>query len=202
MTNTLRHLRLVIASPSDVDKERDSVEQSVNKLNRMIFNHKGFHLDVSRWETDSAPNFHILGPQGRIDEELDVASSDFIVGLFWSRFGSPTMGEKSGTAHELKTAFACWQKNGKPQIMVYFCTADLPPPRTVEEGEQRTELVRFQQNFPKEGTWWTYKDRNSFSALFEEHLSRNFNKLISEFEATEKTSEKEKNVKKKIEKSV
>ena len=63
-------LRVVVASPGDVQPERDVVPEVLEELNRSVCRDRGIRLEVVRWETDSHPGFHQLGPQGLIDPIL------------------------------------------------------------------------------------------------------------------------------------
>jgi hypothetical protein len=45
---------------------------------------------VIQWEADTHPSFHALGPQGLIDEVLEIESADLLIGILWHRLGTPT----------------------------------------------------------------------------------------------------------------
>jgi hypothetical protein len=51
-------LGIVVASPGDVQPERDCVEGIAAELNRGLADVQGVRLDVVRWETDSFPGFN------------------------------------------------------------------------------------------------------------------------------------------------
>lgn len=97
-----RILRIVVASPSDVQAERDSVAAVVEDLNNGIAEDRGLRLVVSRWETDAYPGFHPEGPQGLIDPILSIEECDVLIGIFWKRFGTPIRDARSGTEHEFR----------------------------------------------------------------------------------------------------
>ena len=48
-----RTLRIVVASPSDVQAERDLLPGIIDELNRGIAADRGLRLELSRWETDA-----------------------------------------------------------------------------------------------------------------------------------------------------
>lgn len=54
----------MVASPGDVQSERDRLANIVDELNDGIAAVCGLQLLPSRWETDSFPGFHPQGPQG------------------------------------------------------------------------------------------------------------------------------------------
>lgn len=166
----LQILRIVVASPSDVQAERNTVQKVIDELNRGVAADRGLSLSLSLWETDAYPGFHPEGPQGLIDPILRIEDCDILIGIFWKRFGTPTKGAQSGTEHEFKTAFEAWKQNQRPQIMVYFSQKPYLP-RSSEEATQWAKVLEFQQGFPREGLWWSYKNRTQFGELVRNHLT-------------------------------
>jgi tetratricopeptide (TPR) repeat protein len=164
-------LRIVVASPSDVQPERDAVQAVADELNRGIAKDRALRLEVGRWETDAYPGLHVDGPQGLIDPILRIEDCDVLIGIFWKRFGTPTMGAKSGTEHEFRTAYEAWQKNQRPQIMVYF-NGKAYAPKSRDETDQWGLVLEFKKDFPKEGLWWPYKGKAEFEKLLRNHLTQ------------------------------
>ena len=163
-------VRIVVASPSDVQGERDALPGVLDELNRGIAAERGLRLELTRWETDAYPGFHPDGPQGLIDPILRIEECDVLIGIFWKRFGTPTKDAKSGTEHEFRRAYDAWQQQQRPQIMVYF-NQKAYAPKTSAELEQWQQVVKFQENFPKEGLWWPYKTKAQFEKLTRTHLT-------------------------------
>jgi hypothetical protein len=59
----LKPIRVVVASPGDVEAERNRLAAVIDELNSE-FESKGCILRLYRWETDANPGFHASGPQG------------------------------------------------------------------------------------------------------------------------------------------
>ena len=167
---TMRTLHVILASPSDVQPERDVLPNVMEELNRGMGAVLGIDLKFYRWETDAYPGFHPEGPQGLIDPILRIDDCDLLIGIFWKRFGTPTKNAGSGAEHEFLTAYEAWKKAGRPQIMMYFKEA-LYSPKTREETEQWGKVLDFKANFPKEGLWRPFKTTNQFKELVRQHLS-------------------------------
>ncbi len=167
---TMRALRVVLASPSDVQPERDILPSVIEELNRDMGTLLDIDLKLYRWETDAYPGFHPEGPQGLIDGILQIDDCDVLIGIFWKHFGKPTKSADSGTEHEFLTAYKTWKKTQRPQIMMYFKEAPYSP-KTREETEQWGKVLDFKANFPKEGLWWPFKTTNKFKELVRTHLS-------------------------------
>ncbi|MDZ7308622.1 MAG: SUMF1/EgtB/PvdO family nonheme iron enzyme [candidate division KSB1 bacterium] len=127
--NNYKKLRIFLASPGDVTKERDVVRAVADELNREgnVADQLGVTLKVLDWR-------EVTPGMGRsqqvILDELKVKSWDIFIGILWLRFGSPTGGSDpqtgraydSGTEEEFNLAYDSWKKNGRPRIMFYRCT--------------------------------------------------------------------------------
>lgn len=162
-------LRIVVASPSDVQPERDVVPAVIEEVNRYIASDRGLNLVLTRWETDAHPGFHPEGPQGVIDPKLKIADCDLLIGIFWKRFGTPTADGRTGTEHEFNLAYQSWQEKGSPQIFVYFNQKPYTL-KSKEEAEQLGRVLEFRDTFPKEGLFWHYEGEVQFERLVRDHL--------------------------------
>ena len=163
-------LRVVVASPSDVEAERDRVPVVLEELNKSLGADRGIRLDAARWETDAYPGFHLDGPQGLIDPILRIEDCDLVVGIFWKRFGTPTASGVTGTEHEFRNAYEAWEKCIRPQVMVYFNQKPYTP-QSKEETDQWGQVLEFRKAFPKEGLWWPYRGTAQFEKLLRTHVS-------------------------------
>src|SRR5215831_11799233 len=164
-------LRVVVASPGDVQAERNCLPAVIDEINRDMARDQGLHLELARWETDAYPGFHPEGPQGLIDPILRIEECDVLVGIFWKRFGTPTAEAGSGTEHEFLRAYAAWQQYRRPQIMVYFNRRD-PKLRSTADLAQYAQVLQFQERFPREGLWWSYNGKAQFERLVRNHLTQ------------------------------
>jgi Tetratricopeptide repeat/NB-ARC domain len=164
-------VRVVVVSPADVALERAVAQTVVDELNRGVAADRGCRLSLWRWEIDARPGMHLEGPQGLIDELMELQNADVVVGVFWRRFGTPTGGAASGTEHELRRAWAAWKERGRPEVMVYFCTRAYAP-RMPDELAQWQRVLEFQRELPSEQLSWRYESVGQFEALLREHLTR------------------------------
>ena len=165
----LKVLRVILASPGDVQPERDVLPGVIEELNQGLGAVLKVDLKLYRWETDAYPGFHPEGPQGLIDPILRIDDCDVLIGIFWHRFGTPTKDAGSGTEHEFRTAYEAWKQNKRPQIMMYFKTAPYSPNR--EEIDQWSRVLDFKAAFPPEGLWWSFIKTDEFEDLVRKHLS-------------------------------
>jgi Domain of unknown function (DUF4062) len=163
-------LRVVVASPDDVQAERNVLPAVIEELNASIARDREWRLELARWETDAHPGFHPEGPQALIDAILRIKDCDVLLGIFWKRFGTPVHDAGSGTEHEFRRAYEAWQQRRRPHIMMYFNQRAYTP-KTKAEAEQWVQVLAFRENFPKEGLWWPYNGRVQFERLVRRHLT-------------------------------
>lgn len=178
-------IRIVVASPNDVMTERKALEEVVSEINQGIARNLGFRLELTKWETDAYPGFHPEGPQGLIDPILNIEDSNIFIGIFWKRFGTPTMNAGSGTEYEFSKAYESWKSQGTPHIMFYFKEKDYFP-KSKEEIEQMSKVIEFKKNFPAEALFWDYEDESEFEKLLRKHLT---NLLLDYYQSDENDEE-------------
>jgi hypothetical protein len=171
-------LHVVLASPSDVQSERDVLPSVIEEVNRVVAVDRGLRLELLRWETDAYPGFHLEGPQGLIDPILRITDCDLLIGIFWKRFGTPTADGTTGTEHEFNLAYKEWEKKGTPQILVYF-NEKASNPKSRAETDQWGQVIEFKAKFPKEGLWWPYKGKVEFERMVRNHLMNYIRTLTS-----------------------
>ena len=127
----------------------------VDELNHRVARSHGCQLSLWRWETDARSGMHIAGPQGLIDERMQIGDADIAIGIFWKRFGTPTGDAQSGTEHELRRAWDAWRNNKRPDVMVYFCQRPWFP-ADAAESDQLHRVMTFRGELPEEQLWWSY----------------------------------------------
>jgi hypothetical protein len=150
--------------------ERKRLENVVDELNRRLAPAHGCRLSLWRWEIDAQPGLHLEGPQGLIDVAMRIEDADVVVGIFWKRFGTPTVHAGSGTEHELRRAWSAWHEHGRPQVMIYFCQRPYMP-QSSTEAEQQQQVLGFRAAMPDQQLWWTYSTTGDFERAVREHLT-------------------------------
>jgi hypothetical protein len=71
-------IRVVVASPGDVQVERTALLAVFEELNKGIARDRGLRLELARWETNAYPGSHAEGPQGLIDAILRIENCDVL----------------------------------------------------------------------------------------------------------------------------
>ena len=120
MSFTANIFRVLIASPADLGEEREAATLAVNDWNAQHAAAEGIVLLPVNWETQSRPASGVR-PQSAINTQL-VQSCDLLVGMFWTRIGSPTGVAESGTVEEIDQFVA----NKRPALL-YFSSRPIDP---------------------------------------------------------------------------
>lgn len=161
--------RVVIASPGDVEEERQIVRQVVHDWNAAHAHTRRVVLLPVGWETNSVP---LIGnrPQEIINSQL-IRHADLLIAVFWTRLGSPTGKAASGTVEEIKDRISA----GCP-VMVYFSAVPAPPDSV--DQQQYVALKEFKKWCQKRGLLGQFDTRDQFRDL----LTRQLATLVNEHE--------------------
>jgi hypothetical protein len=137
-------LRVMIASPGDVQKERAVVREVISEWNSTNGAHRNVMLLATGWETDVAPEMGDA-PQHIIDKRI-LEDADLLVGMFWTRLGTPTASYASGAVEEIEEHL----KAGKPA------------PLDSVDPTQYQALKAFKDSCRTRGLFETYADVDDF----------------------------------------
>lgn len=104
---------VMIASPGDVASERSIIREVIHEWNVVHSRARNIVLLSIGWESHSSPDMG-RKPQEIINSQV-LDKCDLLVGVFWTRIGTPTNGYASGTVEEIEKHI----ETGKP-AMLYF----------------------------------------------------------------------------------
>lgn len=159
-------LSVMIASPSDVVEQRDDIRKVISDWNFANAYSRGTIIMPVGWETHSAPD--IAGrAQGIINTRL-LSDCDLLVGVFWTKLGTPTGGFESGTAEEITRHVEA----GKP-AMVYFSDAPVAPESLIHEEYEK--LRSFKKKIYGAGLVESFSNAEEFRNKFRQHFSIQMN---------------------------
>jgi hypothetical protein len=102
------------------------------------------------WERDATPEMGDR-PQGIINRQL-VDASDILVGIFWTRLGTPTSEAESGTAEEIERFI----RAGKP---VLICFSQEPVVPNSIDAEEYERLNTFRESLKERGLFDGYSSQ-------------------------------------------
>lgn len=167
--------RILIASPSDVEEEREIVARIIQDWNDLNSFNKKIVLLPIKWETHSSPTYGIR-PQEVINTQL-VDDCDLLIGFFWTKIGTPTGKELGGTIEEIKRV----SKAGKP-VMLYFSKRGKDPSQI--DIEQLQLLKKFKDEV------YSTALVESFNSIvdFRDKLSRQLEMKIRELQGRKESN--------------
>lgn len=171
MSFSAQVFRVLIASPSDVHEERDIAVRAIQEWNDLNAAERQLVLLPLRWETHSAPEYG-KRPQEIINRQV-VDYCDLLVGIFWTRVGSPTGTTDSGTIEEIERVAT----KGKP-VMLYFSQSKQDPDKI--DLEQLSKLREFKKKtFPK-ALIETYSSPTEFKDKLSKQIEIQLRSLLAE----------------------
>lgn len=115
----MEKIQVVLASPSDLQEERQMIRDLVNSLNPLYMKND-ICIDLRMWE-NVTPGMSADGPQGVIDIDLEIPKADIFICLYWKKIGTKLLNaDVTGTEHELNLALDSYHKRRKPDIKAFF----------------------------------------------------------------------------------
>lgn len=135
----MQTIRIFVSSPGDVGEERRVAREVIERLQGKYWSF--VRLDDVFWEQK------VVRSTAHYQDELENPGlCDIVVGVLWSRAGSPLPAKfqppggkvpLTGTTWELEEAFAAFEASGhtKPDIIIYQCTRSRPVPEDPEQAQ-------------------------------------------------------------------
>ena len=160
-----RVLRIMIASPGDVDRERSAATEEIHDWNAIHSFAKQIVLLPVKWETNATPRYG-EHPQALINKQI-LEDADLLVGIFGTRLGTPTPEYESGTVEGI-TRHAGAEKT----VKLYF--SDAPLPREYDR-EQYAALEKYRHQCKAKGLYFTFENTADFRNKFRRHLEIELN---------------------------
>lgn len=156
----------MIASPGDVASERAIIRDVIYEWNAVHSLSRNIILLPVGWETHSSPEMGNTA-QGIINEQL-LDSCYLLIGVFWTRIGTPTTEYQSGTVEEIEKHI----ETDKP-AMLYF--SSLPVALDTVDEEQYSQLKAFKKFCQSRSLYESYDSLSSFKDKFNRQLQLKVN---------------------------
>ena len=175
MSYDAKVISVMIASPGDVIQERQIVREVIGEWNIINSRNQKLVLLPVGWETHASPEMGDR-PQGIINKQV-LKDCDLLIAIFWTRIGSPTGKEASGSIEEIEEHV----RLGKP-AMLYFSSLPVEPFKV--DKEQYTALEKYKSEMRSRGLVEEFKEHVVFRDKLRRQLShavdRNFSSASSE----------------------
>lgn len=169
MSQAVTLYNVFIASPSDVTWARAQIRQTVHAWNEIHAKHSAAVILPVGWESSSAPNMG-KPAQELINEKL-LSDADILVGVFWTKLGTPTAEYDSGTVEEIERHV----DTGRPTLL-YF--SGEPVALDSVDRDEYDRLIAFKKSCRERGQYHTFDNPAQFADDFTRHLAMHMNDLI------------------------
>jgi hypothetical protein len=163
-------VKVFMASPSDLAREREVFSQTVAKLNEGFAAGANARIEPLRWEL--LPSTYGHRPQDIINTMIDECDV-FILALHMRWGQKPKDGAFSSyTEEEFRRAEALFLSSGKPRIVVLL--KRIEPERLADAGPQLKQVVKFRKNLVSSDKllYREFETPDEFQQLLEGHLQR------------------------------
>jgi hypothetical protein len=173
-------LRIFLASPSDVQKEREIIREVVDRLNTAIGRNLGVHVELRGWE-DTPPG------RGRPQDEINevLRRCDIFLGLLWKTWGTNPGGDneyESGFEEEFNLACELHDQGEIEEVAVYFKEISGVSPDSMEGVQQ---VVDFKESIDRELLFGTFQTARDWRELIYDHLATYLTKKYAASESGE-----------------
>ena len=111
-----------IATPSDIVQERALIRDIINEWNIVNSKTRNVILKDLGWENDIYSSFSDGRPQESINKQI-LEKSDLLIGVFWTRVGTPTGDYISGSVEEITKHI-----NADKPVLLFFSDMPVRPP--------------------------------------------------------------------------
>jgi len=158
-------LSVFLASPGDLQEERNTARSSVDRVNKILARRVGWQIELLGWE-DTLPGYS--RPQALINKDVD--SADLFLGILWRRWGQDTDKFSSGFEEEFIRVRDRRRKTGKPEIWLFFKEIDEESKK--DPGDQLKQVLKFrdEQINLKELMFKEFSDIEGWSQIINDGL--------------------------------
>lgn len=176
MSYISRAYKVFIASPSDVKCEREVVRTAIMRWNSINSEQYKTVLIPIDWETNAAPE---MGCAAQDYINMDILDScDIVIGVFWTRVGTPTRNHVSGSIEEVLRP-----SENRRLTMLYFSNKSIEPSKI--DTKQYRKLQDFKKKVRDQSFYGEFKDERELSEKIYQHIQVKLNegKLRSKWDS-------------------
>lgn len=157
----VNEITVFLASPGDVELERQIVEETIEELNQTWGKPNNYRIRLESWEKSSYPSMG-EDAQEALNRQLDF-NFDLFVCIFWKRVGTETKRAESGSIEELEAALKKYNNGETIDIMAYFKDEPIPPS---EFTDQVLKVNNLRERFRSLGLYHTFSSSEQFKKIF------------------------------------
>ncbi|NOQ75964.1 MAG: hypothetical protein GQ574_28415 [Crocinitomix sp.] len=162
----IKKLEVVIACPGDVEGEKKLVKESIFNVN-ILAKHLNIEFVAKDWEYNTYPTVAKYA-----QDAINIQFGDdyeVLIGIFWSKIGTPTPKHRSGTVEEIERALERQKEDQSVNLMLYFKTTLQPTKR--QDSNELEQLKHLIGDWGKRGVYfWKFNKKSDFGMLVTRHL--------------------------------
>jgi len=177
MPEIVTKYKVFIASPSDLDDERQSIDEVIRELNLSFGQKNSLVIEALKWETHSAPAISNNHVQEIINKDIGD-DYDLFIGLMWLRFGTPTFNAGSGTEEEFNNAYDRFTNSNKSVQILFYFKNKLPQSLLDINPSELEKINKFKAKLGEENVlYWNYNTIEELQSFLRLHIPRRINSL-------------------------
>jgi len=162
MPYTATVYKVFIASPVDLNEERAIARQVILNWNNVHAESRQIILFPIGWEQNAHP---AMGdrPQAILNQQL-LDSADVLVGIFWTRVGTPTGTSISGSVEEIERHI-----EARKNALLYFSRRPIEP--GLVDRDQFEAVQQLKRGYQSRGLTHDFHSPDQFRQDFQNHLA-------------------------------
>jgi hypothetical protein len=170
----------MVVSPGDITDERKTAYNAVLDWNTINSERNGIVLNPIGWDINLYPEMG-AHPQNIINRQL-LEKADILIGIFWTRIGTPTKEHLSGSVEEITKHISA----NKPALL-YFSSIAIKP--TNIDNEQYQKLLAYKDSIKEMSYYKEYDSYETFKRLITNDIQLLANDKLEDFHADGYASE-------------
>lgn len=183
MHSTRKIIRAFLASPGDLQEERQAIRGVVDEFNEAWASELGYQVELIGWE-ETVAGFG--RPQHLINQDLDRC--DLFLGMIWKRWGTPPDhdGEfSSGFEEEFERSMVRCVKTGNPEISLFF--KQVPDAFMADPGPDLKKVLEFKKKTiaGKKVLFQTFSTARDIETLARKCITAYVNRVKAKDESSE-----------------
>lgn len=169
MAHIRKVIRVFLASPGDLDNERQLARSLVDQHNEAYAEALGYHVELVGWEDTVS----VFGrPQETINKDLETC--ELFIGMLWKKWGTPpdTEGKfSSGFEEEFSISIDRRKNEGTPEISLLF--KDVDQEFLKDPGSDLKKVLKFRDDLinNKNVLFTNFSNDTDFSNKFRKCLA-------------------------------
>lgn len=175
MPKTIQSYSMLISCPSDVLEFLPQIEEAVASFNRGYGKQRSIQISTSHWTKNSYSDLEKgKSGQDKLNSQI-VDESDMMVGIFWTKFGTPTDRYGSGTEEEIERML-----NSGKKVMLFFLDKPISPSKI--DTDQLSRVMQFREHIEKNryGLYSSLENEATIAIKLRDQLEMCFADIMTE----------------------